>query len=438
MRSKPAIKLTTRTGGRPATRGLIEGQYALSVGMPSTPAPAGWRWTPLSDVARLESGHTPSRKKPEYWGGDIPWIGIRDATGNHGCVLFDTEQHTNGLGIANSSARLLPAHTVCLSRTASVGYVVAMGRPMATSQDFVNWVCGEHIDWRFLKYVLLAEHESYSRFAHGTTHQTIYFPEVKAFHVCLPPIAEQRRIAGVLGALDDKIESNLRLVHSLRRAAVGLFEDCSGEPTAVGEIATLEKGLSYKGSGLNSEGLPLFNLANFTTNGWLTRDGLKYYTGAFRPRHVVSSGDLLIANTDLTQRRAILGQPLLVPAGFECALFTHHVFVVRLIPGNEHLRLALYFAFQSSEFRGRAESFGTGTTVAALPRDAVLDFEFRAPGGDELEKFDRSASALIERAWAAEDESHRLSALRDTLLPKLVSGEIRVPESYEPPAEAAA
>jgi type I restriction enzyme S subunit len=125
-------------------------------------------------------------------------------------VINDTHQHTNEHGIATSSARILPMHTVCLSRTASIGYVVVMGRPMATSQDFVNWVCSEAIDYRFLKYVLLAEREAFLRFASGTTHQTIYFPEVKAFHVCLPPIDEQRAVAHILGTLDDKIELNRR------------------------------------------------------------------------------------------------------------------------------------------------------------------------------------------------------------------------------------
>jgi type I restriction enzyme S subunit len=95
----------------------------------------------LTVLARLESGHTPSRKHPEYWGGNIPWIGIQDARANDGQVIEDTEEKTNELGIENSSARVLPEKTVCLSRTASVGYVVIMGRPMATSQDFVNWVC---------------------------------------------------------------------------------------------------------------------------------------------------------------------------------------------------------------------------------------------------------------------------------------------------------
>jgi type I restriction enzyme S subunit len=213
-----------RTGGRPATHGVIPGRYVLSVGKPNLPAPPGWRWVPLSDVARLETGHTPSRGRPEYWDGDIPWIGIKDATEHHGAVLHDTYQHVTQLGIENSSARILPANTVCLSRTASVGYVVVMGKPMATSQDFVNWACSPGLDFRFLKYVLMAERDSFLRFASGTTHQTIYFPEVKAFHICLPPIAEQRRIADILQALDDKIELNRRMSQTLESMARALFK----------------------------------------------------------------------------------------------------------------------------------------------------------------------------------------------------------------------
>ena len=219
-----ASRSETKTGGRPATTGVIRGSYALSVGMPDTPLPQGWRWVALSDVARLETGHTPSRRHPEYWGGDVPWIGIKDATENHGRVIGDTYQHTNELGIANSSARILPTHTVCLSRTASVGYVVVMGRPMATSQDFVNWVCSDAIDYRFLKYILLAEREAFLRFASGTTHQTIYFPEVKAFHVALPPISEQCTIGNILSTLDDKIELNRRMSETLEAIARALFK----------------------------------------------------------------------------------------------------------------------------------------------------------------------------------------------------------------------
>jgi type I restriction enzyme S subunit len=197
----------TETGGRHATTRHIPPKIALAVGMPSTAPPKGWQWSPLTELARLESGHTPSRRHPEYWGGNIPWIGIQDARANDGRVIEDTEEKTNELGIENSSARVLPENTVCLSRTASVGYVVVMGRPMATSQDFVNWVCSEQLDHNFLKYLFIAEDEDLLRFASGSVHQTIYFPEVKAFHICHPMLPEQQRIVGILDEAFEGITS---------------------------------------------------------------------------------------------------------------------------------------------------------------------------------------------------------------------------------------
>lgn len=193
-----AFRRETTTGGRKATTRHIPPKHALAVGMPSAPAPEGWRWAPLAQLARMESGHTPSRRHPEYWGGTIPWIGIQDAKANHGRRILNTQEMTNELGIANSSARVLPANTVCLSRTASVGYVVVMGSPMATSQDFVNWVCSDDLEPEFLKYLFIAEGENLLRFASGAVHPTIYFPEAKAFHICYPPRREQRRIVDIL------------------------------------------------------------------------------------------------------------------------------------------------------------------------------------------------------------------------------------------------
>jgi len=172
----------------------------------------------------MESGHTPSRKHPEYWGGDIPWISIGDAKRNHGQTVETTTETTNELGIANSSSRVLPAGTVCVSRTASVGYVVVMGRDMATSQDFVNWVCTAKLRPRFLQYLFLAEGESLLRFASGSVHQTIYFPEAKAFHVCYPPPSEQQRIVGILDEAFDGIATAKANAEKNLRNARALFE----------------------------------------------------------------------------------------------------------------------------------------------------------------------------------------------------------------------
>src|SRR5690554_4073018 len=238
-------KRETRTGGREATNAVIPGRFALSVGKPDSETPPGWSWTRLTDVARLETGHTPSRKHPEYWDGDIPWVGIKDATNNHGTVIEDTFQHATQLGIENSSARVLPANTVCLSRTASVGYVVIMGQPMATSQDFVNWVCSDKLDYRYLASILVAESSSYALFSRGTTHQTIYFPEVKAFHVLLPPIEEQKRIANIIWTLNDKIQLNHQINQTLEQMAQAIFKSwfVDFEPVKA-KIAALEAGSS--------------------------------------------------------------------------------------------------------------------------------------------------------------------------------------------------
>ncbi|WP_323899450.1 restriction endonuclease subunit S [Aeromonas hydrophila] len=173
---------------------FIQGVNATAVGKPEKSSVPEWQWVPIVDVAKMESGHTPSRSKIEYWGGDVCWIGIKDANLNHTKTIFDTEQKTNALGLANSASRLLPKDTVCISRTASVGYVVKMGVPMATSQDFVNWVPSDVINPDWLKWLFVAEKESLFMFGKGSTHTTIYFPEWLSLHILLPHIAEQTEI----------------------------------------------------------------------------------------------------------------------------------------------------------------------------------------------------------------------------------------------------
>jgi len=157
-------------------------------------APPGWNWVLLSDVARLESGHTPSRLRADWWGGDVSWISLTEIRKLDGRWTDKTELRTNDFGIANSAARILPVGTVCFSRTASVGFVTIMGRPMATSQDFANWVCGPELDPEFLMYALIRARSELRAIATGATHKTIYMPALKAFQICMPPLPQQQRI----------------------------------------------------------------------------------------------------------------------------------------------------------------------------------------------------------------------------------------------------
>src|SRR3569832_381909 len=205
--------------GRAAGVQVRPGRFGLSVGSPDREAPSGWQWVPIGRLAKLESGHTPSRGSPAYWDGGIPWIGIKDAREHHGRVINQTLQTVSEEGLANSAARLLPARTVCLSRTASVGYVTIMGASMATSQDFANWVCSPALLPEFLMYALLAEGDGLREFGEGSTHTTIYYPELKALHIALPPLEEQAVVVRLLEQRLRTVEGLAEKVSELRKSA---------------------------------------------------------------------------------------------------------------------------------------------------------------------------------------------------------------------------
>lgn len=198
------------TRGIPTARqfSALQGEWRLGrIAADITEIPADWALVRLTSVARLESGHTPSRSHPEYWEGDIPWISLHDSKGLDRFDIYDTAQTIGPLGLKHSSARLLPKGTVIFSRTATVGKSTVMGREMSTSQDFANYVCGERIYNRYLMHVLRHMGPEWERLMAGSTHQTIYMPVFRDLQVLLPPIEEQIEIAAVADALDARIES---------------------------------------------------------------------------------------------------------------------------------------------------------------------------------------------------------------------------------------
>jgi type I restriction enzyme, S subunit len=191
--------------------GSVSVRSGVTIGQIFNEAPNGWRWTLLTDIADLESGHTPRKTIPEYWErGNVPWISLQDIRAAHGRVIDETKYMPTELGIQNSSARLLPKGTVCFSRDISVGFATIMGRSMATTQHFANWICSEKISNRYLLYSFMASREFLINEGKGTTVRTIYMPALKQFHILLPPIEEQSKIVTRVEALfniADKIET---------------------------------------------------------------------------------------------------------------------------------------------------------------------------------------------------------------------------------------
>ncbi|MGY6570559.1 MAG: restriction endonuclease subunit S [Salinarimonas sp.] len=187
-----------------------------------THIPADWDLMTLTKVAKLESGHTPSRDKAEYWNGEIPWLSLADTEVLDALEVDQTSESVTSKGIANSSARVLPKDTVVFSRTATVGKASRMKRPMATSQDFANWVCGPTLVPAYLVQVFRHMEREWDRLQEGSTHQTIYMPVFKKLQIFLPPTTEQQKIADIGEAFDMRIaqERETRKVLTRNRDAL--------------------------------------------------------------------------------------------------------------------------------------------------------------------------------------------------------------------------
>ncbi len=191
--------------------------------------PVGWKVVRVKNIARMESGHTPDRKIAAYWEDcEIPWVSLHD-TGylkDHD-YISETAQMVNDLGIANSSARLLPAGVVVFSRDATIGRCAITTREMAVSQHFIAWVCSQKIIPEFLLFCLRSMAGELERLTAGATLKTIGMPDVRTLTIPLPLISEQNEIVAhiraeteALDALVGEVQQALSLLQERRAALI--------------------------------------------------------------------------------------------------------------------------------------------------------------------------------------------------------------------------
>ncbi|BCH33272.1 type-1 restriction enzyme EcoKI specificity protein [Mesorhizobium sp. L-8-10] len=431
--------------GRPATNRVIRGRAAISVNDPEHPLPNGWIRALLSDVAELGTGHTPSRNHPEYWDGGVPWIGITDARTHHGGEIHTTSQTITALGLDNSSARLLPQGTICLSRTASVGYVVKMGRDMATSQDFVAWTCSDALDPDYLMAALLAEGEDIRKFGEGSTHTTIYFPAVKAFNVDVPPPAEQRRIVAKLDALTARIararvelDRVPALAAKIRAAASVRLWDASGDTTLEDFLeAPIRNGLSVKGSD-QLPGIRALRLSALR-GAHVNLEDVRFLpitSDRAEPFRLIA-GDVLVSRGNGTL--SLVGKASVVETTpVETTIFPDTAFRLRVDRKKVSERW-LSLVWNSAEVRSQVE--GMARTTAGIWKISQRDLQaVRLPrvGFAEQVRIADEVQAAFGRADRLEAEASRARALLDRLesaiLAKAFRGELVPQHPNDEPA----
>ncbi|MDY0189240.1 MAG: ORF6N domain-containing protein [Desulfuromonas sp.] len=325
----------------------------------------------------------------------------------------------------------------------------------------------------------------------GSVVSHIRVGDCSKFELNLPPLAEQQRIAEILSTLDQKIELNRQMNATLEAMAQALFKSwfvdfdpvidnalAAGNPIpetlharaatrkALGDkrkplpaaiqqqfpssfvfseemgwipegweeahikdIAKIIKGKSYKSSELEESKTALVSLKSFNRGGGYRLDGLKEYTGTYKPDQEVFAGDLIIAYTDVTQAADVIGKPAMVVSDsrYEHLVVSLDVAVVR--PGVNAHKYFLYGIAQTERFQDHTYSHSTGTTVLHLGKNAVPDYLIAMPDEDLVNAFAKFAEPTFQLIDKQIAEIGQLSALRDTLLPKLLSGELRIPDA---------
>lgn len=194
-----------------------------------------------------------------------------------------------------------------------------------------------------------------------------------------------------------------------------------------------ERGLSYKGAGLcdAGEGMPMHNLNSVLEGGGYKYAGIKHYSGDFKDRHTVNGGEIIVANTEQGHEHRLIGFPAIVPMRYKRAIFSHHIYRIRLKPDSPLTVHTLYFMLMTPSVREQIIGCANGSTVNMLKVAGLEIPQFVCPPNEVAKAFELIAYPLRQRAEANVERINTLTALRDALLPRLISGRIRLTDAQE-------
>lgn len=319
----------------------------------------------------------------------------------------------------------------------SVARVPVDGRVGRLTQDTVRLdVMSKAVEPSYLYLSLLTpEYREYCRsHSTGTTNLGLPREDFLAYPVLLPSLNEQQRIAGVLGALNDLIETNrvhADRLNELAKAASTRFISSVADRTTVplSRFCSATKGFSYKSTELADGADILVNLKNIGRGGIFQRRGFKRLNSErYKEAQVVIPGDIVVSMTDLTQNRDVVARPVRVPAVHTPGRMVASLDLSIVRPKNGYSREFLAAALAQEDFHTFALGYCNGTTVVHLSGRVFDDYELPDVTPEETVEIAAVLSALNMQADACTSEIDELIAVRDKLLPLLISGRVRVRE----------
>ena len=387
-----------------------------------------WKEYRYTDLATIIGGGTPKTSVPEYWSGEIPWLSVKDFVSVTKYV-YDTEKYISELGLLNSSTKLLEKNDIVISARGTVGAMAMIPYPMCFNQSCFGLRGNNIVDKNFLYYLTRTKVDELRKTAHGSVFDTITRETFDNLRCLVPPLQTQQKIGNILSSLDSKIELNKRINDNLEQQAQALFKSwfVNFEPFKNGQFVDSELGKIPKGwkVGYLSEIADIImgqspNGSTYNENG----EGIIFYQGRaefgtrFPSIRLFTTNPTRIApaNSILISVRAPVGDINITHK--ECCIGRGLASAVSRTNKSAFLLYTL-FSLKSDLDRFNAE----GTVFGSINRKALETLKILIPTNDIISKFEAIVASMDQQILILHIESENLKILRDTLLPKLMSGE---------------
>ena len=424
-----------------------------------------WQKLALGDLTEWSSGGTPPKSNPEFWGGDIPWISASSMkTGR----LSESDRTLTPEGLKRGSRLARKGNVLLLVRGSELHKRIPVGiavRDVSFNQD-VKALCAKNgLDKDFL-YHWLAGNETMllSKVENtGIGAGKLDTNVLKNLPVLLPPRPEQRRIAHILGTLDDKIENNRKTAKTLEAMAQAIFQSWFVDFDPVrAKMAGESKESICKRLKLTPEILDLFpdklvdSELGEIPDGWVVgtlgnvaenpRRGIRpqqintetpYIALEHMPRRCIylsewGTGEELESNKFMFRKNEILFgklRPYFHKVGVAPVNGVCSTDIVVIAPQSAYWLSFVLGHTSSDAFVVYTDSDSTGTKMPRTSWNRMAHYEIALPPESIAKVFDELVVPTVHQMVANVHESRTLADLRDTLLPKLISGDIRVPEA---------
>ena len=390
-----------------------------------------WSSQPLADAIELIGGGTPRTSNPEFWNGDIPWLSVVDFnTGRK--FVSDAEKKITQKGLDSSSTKLLNKGDIIISARGTVGAMAVLDKPMTFNQSCygVRGIKGKSIT-DYIYYLLKEKIAELSQISHGGVFDTITRDTFKEINASLPPLPEQKAIASVLSSLDDKIDLLHRQNKTLEAMAEALFRQWFVEEAQDDwEEGTLSDLVESANTGLDAikrapivdvfTGIKCLRIQDISQKKKFEDWGNSRVLEKDFEKAQLKTGDLIMARTCSPGIIYFVRENL-------SAVFNNGLARIRPKPNKTH-SIFLYYLFRTGDFIGYISGISGGTSVQLnMKLGDLLSYKLTFPPKELQDRYHPFFQSLDNKIFINYSQIRTLETLRDTLLPKLMSGEIRLP-----------